>query len=130
MKDERCTPFPRPLWEAAREKSGLTLELSQRGGGGHGLIQSKTSTFCHRQVPTRYISSYLISMVVLYFPYLINSTLEPSLCVGGIKNNIKNVDLKSAPRWSKVQGGGVFGSFGKVPKSVCFLCVQLPYGKG
>ena len=33
------------------KKSGLTLELSQRGGrGGQGPIQSKRSTFCHRQV--------------------------------------------------------------------------------
>ena len=42
-----------------------------------------------------------------------------------IKNNIKNVDLKSAPRWSKVRGGGL-GSFGKVPKLVRFFLCSFP----
>ena len=54
-----------------------------KGGGGQGPIQSKRSTFCHSQVPTRI--SFILphrSMMVLHFSYLINSTLEPSLCVG------------------------------------------------
>ena len=38
-----------------------------------------------------------------------------ALCyVLGDKKYIKNVDMKSAPRWSKVQGGGgVKGALGK-----------------
>ena len=38
------------------------------------------------------------------------------------KNNIKNVDLKRAPRWSKVQGGGsreLWESFKVSPLFVC-----------
>ena len=62
-----------------RNKSGLTLELSQRGGGGGVKAQSKVkgALFATDRFPLGLLSSYLTSMVVLHFLYLINSTLEP-----------------------------------------------------
>ena len=123
-------PFPPPLChifyiaaglqvqvvrEAAWKKSGLTLELSQRGGGGgQGLIQSKRSTFCHIQVPTRisFILPHIHGGASLFIPHKFYPwTL--TMCWVIKKSNIKNVDLKSAPGWSKVQGGGVKGALGK-----------------
>ena len=87
--------------EAAREKSGLILELSQRGGGGV-KVQSKVKggLFATNRFPLGSLSPYLTSMMVLHFSYLINFTLEPSLywVIKKIYIYIKNVDLKSAPR--------------------------------
>ncbi len=62
-------------------KSGLTLELSQRGGV---MAQSKVkgALFATYRFPLGSLSSYLTFMVVLHFSYLINYTLEPSLYVG------------------------------------------------
>ena len=56
------------------------------------------------------------------FDLLTSSPMGQAHYVLGDQNNyIKNVDLKSSPRWSKVQGGGDLGSFGKVPKLVHFF---------
>ena len=60
----------------AAQKRGLTLKLSQRGGGGQGPIQIKMTTFCHRQVPTKisFILPHIHGGASL--SNLINSTLE------------------------------------------------------
>ena len=98
-----------------------------KGGGGQGPIQSKRGTFCHKQVPTRiyFILPHIHGGASLFIPHKFYPWTLTMCWV--IKNNIKNVDLKSATRWSKVQGGGQ-GSLGKVPKLVRFFFVQLPLG--
>ena len=55
---------------SSTKKSGLTLELSQRGGG-QGPIQSKRSTFCHIQVPTRisFILAHIHGGASLFIPH-------------------------------------------------------------
>ena len=68
--------------EAAQQKNGLTLELSQRGGGVKVQSKVKGALFATDRFPLGSISSYLTPMVVLHFSYIIYSTLEPSLCVG------------------------------------------------
>ena len=42
----------------------------------------KGTLFAADRFPLGSLSCYLTSMVVLHFSYLINSTPEPSLCVG------------------------------------------------
>ena len=68
---------PPPLWtkgSCTKKKSGLTLELFQRGGGGQGPIQSKRGTFCHRQVPTRisFILPHIHGGASLFIPHKFN----------------------------------------------------------
>ena len=59
-----------PKGSCTEKKNGLTLELSQRGGG-HSPIQSKRSTFCHRQVPTRisFILPHIHDGASLFIPH-------------------------------------------------------------
>ena len=60
----------------------ITLELSQRRRGVKAQSKIKGALFATNRFPPAFLSSYLTSMVVLHFSYLIKSTLEPSLCVG------------------------------------------------
>ena len=93
------------LREAAQEKKWTNFGTFPKGGGVKAKSKVKGALFATDRFPLGYLSSYLTSMVVLHFSYLINYTLETLTMCWVIKNNIKNVDLKSAPMWSKVQGG-------------------------
>ena len=50
------------------------------GGGVKAQSKVKGALFATDRFPLGSRSSYLTSMVVLHFSYLINSNLEPSLC--------------------------------------------------
>ena len=106
------------------EKSGLTLELSQRGGGWGGQSKVKWALFATDRFPLGSPSSYLTPMVVLLFPYLIN-------VLGDIYIFFFN-NKCWYEKYSQVvqsRGGGGLGSFRKVPKLVSFFWCSIPKGK-
>ena len=79
----RLAEFPVLLREAAPEKKRSNFGTFPKGGGGvKAQSKVKGALFATDRFPLGSISSYPTSMMVLHFSYLINSTLEPSLCVG------------------------------------------------
>ena len=100
-------------------KNRLTFKLSYRGGI---MAQSKVKEqfFSSGRFPLPHIhGGASLSIPHKVYPW--------TLTMCWVIKNIKNVDLKSAPRWSKIGGGGGLGSFGKVPKLAHFFSlVQHP----
>ena len=119
------------LGKAAPKKKRSNFGTFPKGGGLKAQSKVKGALFATDRFPLGSLSSYPTSMMVLHFSYLINSTLEPSLCVVWLKQNIKKCwSEKVLPGGPKYRGGGTgtreLWESSKGIVRLLFFSVQLP----